>query len=63
MVQTITPPADSDQNDTLDNQFDENPELFGGDEYESDAYAPDPQVDDETDENYGDFDDDDLRSN
>ena len=61
MAQTITPPQNDEQSNT--SPFDENPEPFGADEYESDAYAPDPNVDDEPDENYGDFDDDDLRSN
>lgn len=61
MAQTITPPQDNEPSST--SPFDENPEPFGADEYESDAYDPDPIVDDEPDENYGDFDDDDLRSN
>ena len=61
MAQTITPPQNDEQSNT--SPFDENPEPFGADEYESDAYAPDPTIDDEPDENYGDFDDDDLRSN
>ena len=61
MAQTITPPQNDEQSNT--SPFEENPEPFGADEYESDAYDPDPIVDDEPDENYGDFDDDDLRSN
>ena len=61
MAQTITPPQNDEQSNI--SPFDENPEPFGADEYESDAYAPDPIADDEPDENYGDFDDDDLRSN
>ena len=64
MAQTINPPQEPDQSDTTNtNTFDENPELFGGDEYESDAYEPDPIENEESDEDYGDYDDDDLRSN
>lgn len=43
--------------------YDENPEPFGADEYESDAYAPDEEIEDEQEDNYGDFEDDDLRGN
>jgi hypothetical protein len=64
MAQTIYPQQEPDQTNTTNTStFDENPELFGGDEYESDAYQPDPVENEESNENYGDFDDDDLRSN
>ncbi len=64
MAQTIAPPQEEGQT-TNNSPYDENPEPFGADEYESDAYNPDPIINshEESDENYGDFDDDDLRSN
>ena len=62
-TQTINPPTNNNEDESLEDPYSENPEPFGSDEYESDAYAPDPTEDEESDENYGDFDDDDLRGN
>jgi hypothetical protein len=62
MTQTIIPPTESNPNPEPETQFDENPELFGGDEYESDAYVPDPIEPEESDDDLGDIDDD-LRGN
>ena len=62
MTQTIIPPTESNPNPEPETQFDENPELFGGDEYESDAYVPDPIEPEESEDDLGDIDDD-LRGN
>ena len=60
MAQTITPPSDVDTNEIVEDPYEENPEPFSSNEYESDAYAPDEEELEDIDN--GDFDDD-LRSN
>ena len=60
MAQTITPPNDVDTNEIVEDPYEENPEPFSSNEYESDAYAPDEEESEGLDN--GDFDDD-LRSN
>ena len=60
MAQTITPPSDVDTNEIVEDPYEENPEPFSSNEYESDAYAPDEEESEGLDN--GDFDDD-LRGN
>ena len=60
MAQTITPPSDVDTNEIVEDPYEENPEPFSSNEYESDAYAPDEEESEDLDN--GDFDDD-LRGN
>ena len=60
MAQTITPPSDVDTNEIVEDPYEENPEPFSSNEYESDAYAPDEEELEDIDN--GDFDDD-LRGN
>ena len=60
MAQTITPPSDVDTNEIVEDPYEENPEPFSSNEYESDAYAPDEEEFENLDN--GDFDDD-LRGN
>ena len=60
MAQTITPPSDVDTNEIVEDPYEENPEPFSSNEYESDAYAPDEEELEDIDN--GDFDDD-LRVN
>ena len=60
MAQTITPPSDVDTNEIVEDPYEENPEPFSSNEYESDAYAPDEEESEDLDN--GDFDDD-IRGN
>ena len=60
MAQTITQPSDVDTNEIVEDPYEENPEPFSSNEYESDAYASDEEELEDIDN--GDFDDD-LRSN
>ena len=60
VAQTITPPSDIDTNEVVEDPYEENPDPFSSDEYESDAYGPDEEESEPLDN--GDFDDD-LRGN
>ena len=58
MTQTINPPTEPDPYQSADNPYEENPEPFGGDTYESDAFNQDEQPASLDDDEYGDYDND-----